>query len=246
MPDLQNREAFERRLEKGLREALEHAEPEITAILYRDGMTARDLRVMPESVRQTIIAQLSPVLAGILDDVYVEASSNFASLLSFGIDLANVEQRAQAWANDYAPRLAEQMASTSVNLLQNFSAREATPLTVGLLGALVRQALGLGSRNRPEMVAITEVSNAISEGETATQDALSAEGAEVVRVWFTQLDERVCPVCAPRHGSIEGDMWTSAPPAHPRCRCYLGYRVRNNGQQVILFDDDAVQRRLRR
>jgi len=43
-------------------------------------------------------------------------------------------------------------------------------------------------------------------------------------IWYTQADERVCPVCAPLHGKKQ-DVWEqqfpSGPPAHVRCRCGL-------------------------
>lgn len=44
--------------------------------------------------------------------------------------------------------------------------------------------------------------------------------------WVTEYDGRVCPICAPLHGSPE-EVWRKTipqgPRAHPRCRCILIY-----------------------
>lgn len=44
--------------------------------------------------------------------------------------------------------------------------------------------------------------------------------------WFTRLDDRVCPVCLPLHGTSRamwGEDYPNGPPAHPYCRCRIQY-----------------------
>lgn len=45
--------------------------------------------------------------------------------------------------------------------------------------------------------------------------------------WNTERDSLVCPVCRPLHGKPQGEwgVFANGPPAHPRCRCWLNWRV---------------------
>lgn len=85
-------------------------------------------------------------------------------------------------------------------------------------------------RRRAQTIARTELAMAYNNAaDLAVRDAVEA-GAfenELVKVWRTQKDERVCRVCGPRHEQrvgLNGDFGGVAlPPAHPRCRCVLLY-----------------------
>jgi hypothetical protein len=75
---------------------------------------------------------------------------------------------------------------------------------------------------RAEMIAVTETTRAAVEGERALVDALQKEsGIAMVPIWQTSNDERVCPICGPKHGKPITD--GQYPPAHPRCRCWVTY-----------------------
>jgi hypothetical protein len=73
------------------------------------------------------------------------------------------------------------------------------------------------------MISITEVTRAASEGEQEIVNRLIMDnpGIVAVDIWQTNRDDRVCPICGPRHNRKRGDGWTENPPAHPRCRCWL-------------------------
>jgi len=77
---------------------------------------------------------------------------------------------------------------------------------------------------RAEMIAITEVTQAINAGETAAAAAWRVNFNRKVAYWVTAEDDRVCSICGPLHGARE-DVWIgvqpAGPPAHPRCCCYL-------------------------
>ncbi|MFA6605140.1 MAG: phage minor head protein [Patescibacteria group bacterium] len=89
-----------------------------------------------------------------------------------------------------------------------------------------RHARQLHTR-RAETIARTEMAFAYNGGaRAAVEDVASAGGfsSPVVRVWHTGRDERTCPQCGALHeqqAQMEGlyPDGTSAPPAHPRCRC---------------------------
>jgi len=51
-------------------------------------------------------------------------------------------------------------------------------------------------------------------------------GLSLEDTWYTERDDRVCPVCEPLDGA-ERMTWaaefTDGPPAHPNCRCWIQY-----------------------
>lgn len=95
-------------------------------------------------------------------------------------------------------------------------------------------------RFRATRIARTELAFAWNFGQfEAVRQAREAglfAGAEVVKVWLTAEDERVCPFCGPLDGAVIGldETFPGAteklpntyvPPAHPMCRCSVAYRV---------------------
>lgn len=244
MPDLPDRGNYERRLERGLNRAFVDIRRRLADALWREGTTYGQLANTPDALWLALQQLVEVALGDTLSDVYAAAQAAFAQALTFGVDEAIVADRADRWAGRYAQQAAVQFTQRTRQALQRRAER--TPertLTRSELDQLLRVIL---SQSRAQTNAVTEVSNAISAGESGLTDTLRQDGAQVDPVWFTQLDERVCPICAPRHGQLRGEGWQIDPPAHPNCRCYLGYRIRRGGTQVILFDDDAVVRRLRR
>ena len=80
---------------------------------------------------------------------------------------------------------------------------------------------------RARRIAITEVTRAYAEGDRLAGKALAEEfpEVEVVKTWFTNNDDRVCPICGPNHLVTipidelfpSGD---DSPPSHVNCRCF--------------------------
>jgi len=129
-------------------------------------------------------------------------------------------------------------------------ARAVERLRAGLLagGSTQPQALrqsqryaGFLRKRRAQMIARTEMATAYNQGQFfALQDALGEgqplHGDSIIKVWHTQLDERVCPFCGPLHGTAigftdtfphDGTRKTSSfvPPGHINCRCLVLYNV---------------------
>jgi len=91
--------------------------------------------------------------------------------------------------------------------------------------------------HRAQMIARTEVMNALNLGRLTVWSAAIADGslpAGARKLWVTADDERTCPACAPMHGeSVPFDEPFSvpnprggvyilqAPPPHPQCRCIV-------------------------
>lgn len=95
------------------------------------------------------------------------------------------------------------------------------------LSDLVKNLEGEFGKVRAERIAVTEVTNAYGQANLTTW---KASGVVEKKRWYTAVDERVCPICAPMHGQTVGidDYFTDgngnqvqAPAAHVNCRCYI-------------------------
>jgi hypothetical protein len=81
----------------------------------------------------------------------------------------------------------------------------------------------LASPIRAEMIAVTEVTRAASQGEQAIARELARAGIVMTPIWNTNQDDIVCPLCGPKNGKeIEDGQF---PPRHPRCRCWVSYEL---------------------
>lgn len=245
MPDLERRRVFEDQLTTGLSRVMSLARQRLVTAVYREGFTVGQLANIPPDVLEEMRQELERLFKDRLDDVFVEAAQAYAGQLAYSIDEAVLRETAQRWSDQYAPLLASQIVTTTRVRISDIVRRSPdVPITRRNLLGLLILALGI---TRATMIAITEVTNAISKGEEAVNQDLQRNNVSVTTIWYTQKDERVCPVCAPRHGRLQGSNWTFPPPAHPRCRCYTGYRVVSvDGTVTILFDDENVARRLQR
>lgn len=98
---------------------------------------------------------------------------------------------------------------------------------------------GFLHRYRAERIARTELAFSYNFGQLEAVRQAGEQGffgGEVVKEWMTAEDERVCPHCGPLDGQIIGleetfpgltekVPFTYTPPAHPNCRCTVGYKV---------------------
>lgn len=98
---------------------------------------------------------------------------------------------------------------------------------------------GFLHRYRAERIARTELAFAYNFGQLEAVRQAKEQGyfgGEVVKVWLTADDERTCPHCGALDGQVIGleetfpgmtekIPYTYTPPAHPHCRCTVGYQV---------------------
>jgi len=98
-------------------------------------------------------------------------------------------------------------------------------------------------RFRALRIARTELSFAYNYGQFEAIRQAQEQGyfgGEVVKVWMTADDERTCDFCGPLDGQVIGLEETFpgvtdklpnifTPPAHPNCRCTVGYQVLERG-----------------
>jgi len=104
-------------------------------------------------------------------------------------------------------------------------------MTMGDLRAMLANVFG---EARANTIAVTELTRAHYEGAKLAADEISAAGIPMVGIWQTNNDDLVCEICAPLNNlreTPEGGWDPSGhgpgvvPPAHPNCRCDIGYDV---------------------
>jgi hypothetical protein len=76
---------------------------------------------------------------------------------------------------------------------------------------------------RAEMISVTEITRAASQGEQQVAKELADAGINMIPIWQTNEDEIVCEICMPRNEQEITDNFY--PPAHPRCRCWVNYKL---------------------
>ncbi len=139
------------------------------------------------------------------------------------VDWALANEAAAQWAEGYSFQLVTGIEGTTKRRLQ----REIAGFTDSgeTFQAFSRRldASDMFSPVRAQMIAVTEVTRAYAEGnKIAWRESGVTEGME----WNTANDELVCPICGPLDGEQvklddKFDGGFEAPPAHPRCRCWL-------------------------
>jgi len=158
-----------------------------------------------------LIRDLSTVMVMPLADVYVDAARNMP--LPTGA-AEQTEETAISWASGYAPTLAAEIVDGTA---QRIDPTQGPPQLETIL-----------SRQRAEDIAVTETTRAITAAEAWVVLWMAQEdGQQPEKIWQTEHDAKVCPVCRPLHNQNE-TVWRQTspggPPAHPRCRCWLKYR----------------------
>lgn len=84
---------------------------------------------------------------------------------------------------------------------------------------------------RAETIARTETFDAVNQGQLAVWQQAADQGLydrnTAMKEWVVTADDRLCPICRPLQGvkvpmdELFPQVFLQAPPAHPRCRCFM-------------------------
>jgi len=160
-------------------------------------------------------------LAPFGERVFLDAAQQMMTALPSAVDWALVNEGAVAWANRYTFDLVRGLTDTNRRLLQtSLDAYFSQGQTIGQFEQRLMNSFGAV---RAEMIAVTEVTRAASEGEQQIARELAKQGISLVPVWQTNNDGLVCPICGPRHNKEITD--GEYPPSHPRCRCWVNHEI---------------------
>lgn len=167
---------------------------------------------------KSIQADVEPVLM----EAFLESAEEVMLRFEFGVDWDAVNTDAANWARAHSESLLSDLFNRRYDFVNESVARYfEESWTISDLAARLRKWY---DPVRAEMIAITETTRAVVEGERAIIRNLEREsGQAMIPIWMTANDERVCPICFPRDNQIITD--GIYPPAHPRCRCVVGYEL---------------------
>jgi hypothetical protein len=145
--------------------------------------------------------------------------------VSIGVDWGLVNTNAVSWADKYTFDLVRGIGQTTMaGLQQTIPQFYEQGWNLGQLRTALERWY---SPARAEMIAITETTRAATEGERQIVAEIERQsGIEMIPIWKTSKDERVCPICSPRDNKpIDDGMY---PPAHPNCRCWITHRIKES------------------
>lgn len=215
-------DAAEAALQKRVAQALRAAEDKALAAIMAGEEVDYDMLAM--EMRRAIQPQM----------VSAATENVLRSALVFGVDfdIAAINDAALAWAQQYTYDIVEKITETTRKVISKaVTAFIETPgMTNADLRAMLDKTFG---PVRAEMIGTTEVTRAYSQGTNIYQSMLRDAGIDMVRVWDTSGDDRVCPICGPLDGRPEAvwaQQFPGGPPAHMKCRCGTHLEVAKDRQ----------------
>lgn len=185
---------------------------------------------VPAKLWDDIEAELAKTTAVAIALMFLAGVDEMGKL--FGeIDADDAGDAARKFADKRAAKLARDTTRTMKDRLGSV-ADEWADVADDVTAKRLRSGLLRDLRGRLEQqaddVGVTETtfSNTIGENYFAKQFGED----ELLIVWRTQLDEKVCPICSPLEGTTK-EFWgefDDGPPGHTRCRCYLSVALKDS------------------
>jgi len=242
MADIPNRTDLERKLARALAKILGIQEREISKLINADMFN--NMALFMEPALASTQKEMEAILRTQLESVHFDAGDTLAGMTNIGVDWDLANEAAESWASRYAGELITGIEGTSKKRIlgavqratsnyfgegwttgELIAAYEADPALAHLFTSEIRDKLGrVFGPTRAEMIAVTEITRAASEGERNAVAELGRMGADLIEIWETNRDDLVCVICRPRHRlPITDGVY---PPAHPRCRCWVNHTLR--------------------
>lgn len=223
MAEFIGRENFEAEIARFMSREMANIQRQVMSDLLAAGMDVNQTQIFTQDYWSNLSSRVEALMRGKLEDVYMNAAEQFMDKVSYSMDNDLLRASARAWANQASMNLVTQMNDTSQRHLRDAVDKF---FTDSMTNSELRTELErIFSPRRAELAAVTEVTRAASEGWERVATDLRSKGVRLVAVWQTLVDERVCPICGPRHDKTQGDGWMFLPPAHPKCRCFVNYEV---------------------
>lgn len=164
-----------------------------------------------------------------LNNIYIESAVQFSNSGGDAIPIqpSEIATAATQWAKEYGYTLIQGLISTTEKIVQSAIAYSMgnEGATLGRVMEMLEPAFG---KQRAMAIAVTETTRANAQAMRGLQEHY-AQSYQVLmtRVWQTNRDELVCPICGPLHNKPEKywvDKFPDGPPAHPYCRCSVVLR----------------------
>ena len=216
--ELANRDEIERRLARVVSKDLRGELEKLLAYLG----DPPNLNNIPHDYWQNGWRSIQKDVEPVLLDVYLQQADDLMAGIGIGVEWDMINTTASNWARTHTESLLKELFDKRYDHLNTTVPRfYEEGWNLGQLRAELERWY---NPRRAEMIAITETTRAAVEGERALSEQLEKEsGIKLIPVWQTANDERVCPLCGPKHDKEITDNFY--PPAHPNCRCWVVYRL---------------------
>lgn len=189
-----------------------------------------------EAESRQLVAVVMPILAKAAGSSVEGVAAELLGL-SLGIDWLAPHEAALSWAIERSSTLADELTTTSERAAQRRLLEFIQ--TPGMeLGDVVEAYYNIyGSESRALSAAITEITEVYAEGALRAYSAIQQQipGLEIFKVWYTNEDDDVCPICrgvegeeVPINNTFSNGLQRM--PGHPGCRCWLGRIARLIGR----------------
>lgn len=224
LPDDADRRVREQALRERIVKLLDKRQAEVVAkIQAGEGV---DLTQFQNDLQRLIENELTTATA---DEI-----ARTATGVGFEFETTRYNEAAREWAREYSYELVKGLTDKTRKVIQDATSQFiATPgMTRGDLQDLLIPAFGAV---RADAIAVTEMTRAYSQAQTAYKEMLAGEGITMERVWHTLADEAVCDVCRNLNRTVEneqglfvafnGKEYDNAP-AHVNCRCVVELRLK--------------------
>jgi len=184
-------------------------------------------------VEPTLKDVIAPVLNAELTTQMGKRIDTLGTQFNIPMDTNEESQRVTDWLSDYVPKTTAKIDQTTADRIKPIieTYRKTPGMTIDDLTAMMRP---LSDAARARMIAVTETTRAAAQATVEYQQYLGKAGITMIRVWNTDADEKVCPICTGEaygvnlNGMTE-DEWppevASGPPAHVNCRCDTSLRL---------------------
>lgn len=183
-----------------------------------------DLTKIPPEFWGGLTASMAATVRPLLEKAALAAAQRLVLDPGIGVDWGLVAEDAARWASQYSYNLVTGLTNTTRRVLQEKVTQfiREPGRTIGDLMGDLEPYFG---KMRAQMIAVTETTRAFAEGEKQAVAQAREYGFRMVAIWHTNRDELVCSICASADGKPEPE-WglATGPPAHPRCRCWIGHR----------------------
>jgi hypothetical protein len=217
LPDIPNRAELEAELARRFSKLSAAHRRELMRLLG----TPPNMGNVPAAFWDKVASELNGSFVPFMAQTFLDSAERILPTLPIGVDWGLVNERAATWARQYSYELIRNITNTTRRATQEaVAAFFERGQTRGDLEAALGRLFG---PMRAEMIGVTEVTRAATQGELEIARELAAEGIVMVPVWQTNNDELVCPICSPRNGKEITD--NSFPPAHVRCRCWISMEL---------------------
>ena len=165
-------------------------------------------------------------------DALLSGSEEAAFALGISLGDGAINARALQVARTYATEWLRQL-----DVVSQDAVRQAIETFINVPGTTVGDTIDLLSRQfsqtRAERIAITETTRVFATANDlyAQELLITYPEFDVVRRWYTNNDDLVCPICGPLEGREVGvnepfALGVESPPAHVNCRCWTAVTVK--------------------